>query len=223
MEIKKSKKLLSALIATSLVGIAATPIVLTSCSKKDASFSNYIFTTVIEKNTKVEGKYKDGKTKVEFSKFDKDNKVATLALIPEGGLDKQCEKFTITLTLPFDDDTSDEKKKLFEYEVSHSTAGLKKSGLTGDDVSFVKVSDKKVDPNNKKKVSFEVTINPVKDHIEPNKDAPNASGGTEKVPEFDASTIYSEIVFTFKNNNKDAKDDDKECKFIFKITYDKKA
>ena len=31
---RKNKKLLSALIATSLVGIITTPIVLTSCSKK---------------------------------------------------------------------------------------------------------------------------------------------------------------------------------------------
>ena len=205
MEIKKSKKLLNTLIATSFAGIAVTPIVLTSCAKNDNSFKGFILSTVINK-AKVEGKFEDNKTDIKFSEFDK-NGVATLALV----LDKaeaNCKKFTIKLELPFEDDASDDKKS-FKFSVDKG----KTSGLDSDEKNFVKVGEKKVDPNNKKIVSWEVTINPNKSDVK--KDGNNPA-------KFDPSVTFSEITFTFENTKKDAKNDDKECKFVYKITYAEK-
>ena len=146
MEIKKSKKLLNTLIATSFVGIAITPIVLTSCAKKDNSFQSYIASTVMKNaNANIDGKFEDDKTNIKFSEFDK-NGVATLALVPEKK-EANCKKFTIKLELPFEDDASADKKS-FEIKVEGKT-----SGLIDDTKNFVKVSDKIVDPNDKKNVS----------------------------------------------------------------------
>ena len=205
MEIKKSKKLLSALVATSFVGIAVTPVVLTSCSKKEAnSFKDFITSSVMSK-AKVEGKFDDGKD-VKFSDFDT-NGVATLALVPDKS-EANCKKFTIKLELPFEDDASVDKKS-FEVSVDQG----KTSGLDKDEKNFVKIGDKKVDDKNKKIVSWEVTITPNKSDVKKDGDKP---------AKFDPSVTFSEIIFTFKNNKKDAKDDDKECKFVYKITYAEK-
>ncbi len=205
MEIKKSKKLLSALIATSFVGIAVTPVVLTSCAKKeDNSFKDFITSSVMSK-VKVEGTFDDNKD-IKFSDFDT-NGVATLALVP-GKSEENCKKFTIKLELPFEDDASDDKK-LFEVSVDQG----KTSGLDKDEKNFVKVGNKKVDDKNKKIVSWEVTITPNKADVKKN--------GDEQA-KFDPSVTFSEITFTFKNTKKDAKDDDKECKFVYKITYAEK-
>lgn len=198
MEIKKSKKLLSALIATSFVGIAVTPVVLTSCAKKDNSFKGFITSSVMNK-VKIEYDNKN----VKFSDFD--NGVATLALVPDKS-EANCKKFTITLELPFEDDASEDKKS-FKVEVDGKTSGLE------DGKNFVNVGAKKVDDKNKKIVSWEVTINPNKSDVK--KDGNNPA-------KFDPSVTFSEITFIFKNNNKDAKDDDKECKFVYKITYAEK-
>ena len=198
MEIKKSKKLLSALIATSFVGIAVTPVVLTSCAKKDNSFKGFITSSVMNK-VKIEYDNKN----VKFSDFD--NGVATLALVPDKS-EANCKKFTITLELPFEDDASADKKS-FKVSVEGKTSGLDK-----DAKDFVKVGDKKVDDKNKKIVSWEVTINPNKSDVK--KDGNNPA-------KFDPSVTFSEITFTFKNTKKDAKDDD-ECKFVYKITYAEK-
>lgn len=203
MEIKKSKKLLSALIATSFVGIAVTPVVLTSCTKKNNSFKDFITSSVMSK-VKIEGKFDDDKN-VKFSDFDT-NGVATLALVPEKS-ETNCKKFTLKLELPFDDDASADKKS-FEVSVEGKT-----SGLDNDEKNFVKVGDKKVDDKNKKIVSWEVTITPNKSDVKKDGDKP---------AKFDPSVTFSEITFTFKNNKKDAKDDDKECKFVYKITYAEK-
>ena len=197
MEIKKSKKLLSALIATSFVGIAVTPVVLTSCAKKDNSFKGFI-TSVMSK-AKVEYDNKD----VKFSDFD--NGVATLALVPEKS-EANCKKIIITLELPFENDASEDKKS-FKVEVDGKTSGLE------DGKNFVNVGAKKVDDKNKKIVSWEVTINPNK--LDVKKDGNNLA-------KFDPNVTFSEITFTFKNTKKDAKDDDKECKFVYKITYAEK-
>ena len=205
MEIKKSKKLLSALIATSFVGIAVTPVVLTSCSKKEGnSFKDFITSSVMSK-AKVEGKFDDNND-VKFSDFDT-NGVATLALVPEKS-EANCKKFTIKLELPFEDDASADKKS-FEVSVDQG----KTSGLDKEEKNFVKVGDKKVDDKNKKIVSWEVTINPNISDVKKDGDKP---------VEFDPNVTFSEITFTFKNTKKDAKDDDKECKFVYKITYAKK-
>ena len=151
MEIKKSKKLLSALIATSFVGIAVTPVVLTSCAKKEGnSFKDFIKSSVMSK-VKVEGKFDDDKN-INFGDFDT-NDTATLALVPEKS-ETNCKKFTIKLELPFEDDASADKKS-FEVSVEGKTSGLDK-----DAKDFVKVGDKKVDDKNKKIVSWEVTIAP---------------------------------------------------------------
>ena len=206
MEIKKSKKLLSALIATSFVGIAVTPVVLTSCAKKEEnSFKDFITSSVMSK-AKVEGKFEDNKKDVKFSDFDT-NGVATLALVPDK-TEANCKKFTIKLELPFEDDASDDKKS-FEVSVDQG----KTSGLDKDEKNFVKVGNKKVDDKNKKIVSWEVTITPKKADVKKN--------GDEQA-KFDPSVTFSEITFTFKNTKKDAKDDDKECKFTYKITYAEK-
>ena len=204
MEIKKSKKLLSALIATSFVGIAVTPVVLTSCSKKEGnSFKDFITSSVMSK-AKVEGKFDNDKD-VKFSDFD--NGVATLALVPEKS-EANCKKFTIKLELPFEDNASADKKS-FEVSVDQG----KTSGLDKDEKNFVKIGDKKVDDKNKKIVSWEVTITPNKSDVKKDGDKP---------AKFDPSVTFSEITFTFKNTKKDAKDDDKECKFVYKITYAEK-
>lgn len=206
MEIKKSKKLLSALIATSFVGIAVTPVVLTSCAKKEEnSFKDFITSSVMSK-AKVDGKFEDNKKDVKFSDFDT-NGVATLALVPEKS-EENCKEFTIKLELPFEDDASDDKKS-FEVSVDQG----KTSGLDKDEKNFVKVGNKKVDDKNKKIVSWEVTITPKKADVKKNGD---------EQPKFDPSVTFSEITFTFKNTKKDAKDDDKECKFVYKITYAEK-
>ena len=204
MEIKKSKKLLSALIATSFVGIAVTPVVLTSCSKKEGnSFKDFITSSVMSKDkAKVEGKFDDGKD-VKFSDFDT-NGVATLALVPEKS-EANCKKFTIKLELPFEDDASADKKS-FEVSVDQG----KTSGLEKEEKNFVKIGDKKVDDKNKKIVSWEVEITPNKSDVKKDGD---------KQAKFDPNVTFSEITFTFKNTKKDAKDDDKECKFVYKITY----
>lgn len=207
MEIKKSKKLLSALIATSFVGIAVTPVVLTSCSKKEGnSFKDFITSSVMSKDkAKVEGKFDDGKD-VKFSDFDT-NGVATLALVPEKS-EANCKKFTIKLELPFEDDASADKKS-FEVSVDQG----KTSGLEKEEKNFVKIGDKKVDDKNKKIVSWEVEITPNKSDVKKDGDKP---------AKYDPNVTFSEITFTFKNTKKDAKDDDKECKFVYKITYAEK-
>lgn len=211
MEIKKSKKLLNTLIATSFAGIAVTPIVLTSCAKNDNSFKGFILSTVMNK-AKVEGKFEDNKTDIntKLSGFDA-NGVATLALVPDK-TEANCKKFTIKLELPFEDDTTDASKKLFDIEVKSETKGLKE-GLTGDAADFIKVGKKKVDLNNKKNVSWEVTITPNKGNVKENGGQP---------AKFDPNVTFSEITFTFKNTKKDAKNDDQECKFVYKITYAEK-
>ena len=143
MEIKKSKKLLSALIATSFVGIAVTPIVLTSCSKKDNSFKGFIASSVMNK-AKVEGKFIDEKKgNIAFTKFD-ENGVATLALVP-GDNEKNCKEFTITLELPFEVDTTDETKKLFEVSAEAKTKGLNEGGK-----DFIDLKEQDNDGKNKK-------------------------------------------------------------------------
>ena len=205
MEIKKSKKLLNTLIATSFAGIAVMPIVLTSCAKNDNSFKGFILSTVMN-NAKVEGKFEDNKTDIKFSEFDK-NGVATLALVPDKA-EANCKKFTIKLELPFEDDASDDKKS-FKFSVDKG----KTSGLESDEKNFVKVGEKKVDPKNKKNVSWEVTITPNKADVKKN---------GEQSAKFDPSVTFSEITFTFENTKKDAKNDDKECKFVYKITYAEK-
>ena len=213
MEIKKSKKLLGALIATSFVGIAVTPIVLTSCAKKDNSFKGFIASSVMNK-AKVEGKLSDNKTDVKFSDFDT-NGVATLALVPENN-DKNCKEFTIKLELPFEDGASDDKKS-FEVDVVGKT-----SGLNDNATDFVKVSDKIVDPNNKKSVSWKVEVNAVLSSVKPSETGEKDANGNPKTEtKYNPSVTFSEITFTFKNTKKDVKDDDKECKFVYKITYDK--
>lgn len=211
MEIKKSKKLLNTLIATSFVGIAVTPIVLTSCAKKDNSFKSYIASTVM-KNANIDGKFEDNKTNIKFTEFD--NGVATLALVP-GKAEADCKKFTIKLELPFEDDASADKKS-FEIKVEGKT-----SGLINDTKNFVEVSDKIVDPNNKKIVSWEITINPNKGDVKPKK-VKGENNQENDVSEYDSALTYSEITLTFKNTKNDAKDDDKECKFVYKITYAEK-
>ncbi len=213
MEIKKSKKLLNALIATSFVGIAVTPIVLTSCAKKDNSFKSFIASSVMNK-AKVEGTLSDGKTAVKFSQFD--NGVATLALVPES-TDKNCKEFTITLELPFEDGASDDKKSFEIVDVVGKTSGLKDNAT-----DFVTVGEKKVDPNNKKIVSWKINVNAVLGSVKPTEtEEKDASGKPKTETKFNPSATFSEITFTFKNTKKDAKDDDKECKFVYKITYDK--
>ena len=211
MEIKKSKKLLNMLIATSFVGAAITPIVLTSCGKKDNYFHSYIASTVMKNaNDNIDGKFEDGKT-IKFSEFDT-NGVATLALVPEKK-EASCKKFTIKLELPFEDDASADKKS-FEIKVEGKT-----SGLIDDTKNFVKVSDKIVDPNNKKIVSWEITINPNKKDVKAKK-VKGEDGKDKDVTEYDSALTYSEITFTFKDTKNDAKDYDKECEFVYKITYD---
>lgn len=209
MEIKKSKKLLSALVATSFVGIAVTPVVLTSCSKKEGnSFKDFIKSSVMSK-VKIEGNFDDDKDKnINFGDFDK-NDTATLALVPEKP-EANCKKFTIKLELPFEDDASDDKKS-FEVSVEGKTSGLDEAKK--DKKDFVEVGKKKVDDKNKKIVSWEVTITPNKLDVKKDGDKP---------AKFDPNVTFSEITFTFKNTKKDAKDDDKKCKFVYKITYAEK-
>ena len=117
------------------------------------------------------------------------------------------------MELPFEDDASADKKS-FEIKVEGKT-----SGLIDDTKNFVKVSDKIVDPNDKKNVSWEITINPNKGDVKAKK-VEGEDGNEKDVIEYDPALTYSEITFTFKNTKKDAKDDD-ECKFVYKITYDK--
>lgn len=213
MEIKKSKKLLNMLIATSFVGAAITPIVLTSCGKKDNSFHSYIASTVMkDANANIDGKFEDGKA-IKFNEFDT-NGVATLALVPEKK-EASCKEFTIKLELPFEDDASADKKS-FEVDVVGKTSGLK-----DDATDFVKVSKKIVDPNNKKIVSWKVEVNALLKDVKPSDTGEKDENGNPKTEvKFDPNVTFSEITFTFKNTKKDAKDDD-ECKFVYKITYDK--
>ena len=207
MEIKKSKKLLKALIATSFVGVVATPIVLTSCSKK-VDFADKVLKDVKFEEEEVKNKNdKEGKF---TGTFDKNNNTKTLACVV-GNNDQDFKSFTIVVTLPFENDAQDDKKTYdFSLEPVVHHENCNKEGKEG----FVSVGEAKADENNKKVVKYEVTVNNgVKGLVKQYE-----KGEKKDCTDLDADKTFTTITFTVK----DKKDSSKEFKFVYKVTFAEK-
>ena len=207
MEIKKSNKLLKALIATSFVGVVVTPIVLTSCSKKkEATYEDQLLKEINFKEEVKNVKDKDGK----FSDFDESHTKTLTCVVGDDQKDdaknQEYKSFVIVLTLPFDDKTKDEEKKFsFNDDVKPIDVGCK------NNEHFVTVGkgEKTKDENGKIQYKFKVTINDnIKSLVEPY--------GDEKVTDLSPDKTYSKIefVFTDKNNK------EKTATFTYKVAFD---
>lgn len=212
MEIKKSKKLLKVLIATSFVGVVATPIMLTSCGKKSVNYADELLKNGVtfaedeiknQKDKKVEG--------VAFSEFD-DNKTKTLACVvndnEKEGKNKDLKSFVIKVTLPFEKDSKD---STYKFEHVENSVGAKK------DKKYINVEEK-VDEKNKKVVTYTVTVD--KDIVansEYNAKKDEKSKDNDKV-KLSADKNYATITFKFTDN----KDNKKVAEFTYKITFEEK-
>lgn len=213
MEIKKSKKLLKALIATSFVGVVATPIMLTSCSKKNkGSFADELVAEGLKFTEEVKNKKGETPKEVKFSDFD-DNKTKIIECIVNDNGEKENNKdiksFVISVKLPFEKDAQDAPVLSVE----------KKSFGAKDNIDYVNVTEEPIDSNNKKIVKYTITVeDDIKGKSKDNAKSTNDAMKFDKV-ELDPTKNYETITFKFTDvKNKDKK----PAEFIYKITFKEK-
>lgn len=218
MEIKKSKKLLKALIATSFVGVVATPIMLTSCSKKNkGSFADELIAKGLKFDEEVENqKGKSGEFK--FGEFDNDKTKTLVSFVNDDENDvnknKNLKGFKIVVTLPFEKDAKDAPKCSFDVQSNGKDKEKK-------DKEYVKVTES--EETDKKKVVFNVEVeNNIKDLVEPNSDTDKKdekSGKPIKEVKLNGKNVYALVVIKFT----DAKNEKNVAEFNYKITFEEKA
>ncbi len=217
MEIKKSKKLLKVLIATSFVGVVATPIMLTSCGKKSVSYADELLkngVTFAEDEIKNQkGKKVDGVTFSEFVNEEDNKKTKTIAcVVNDDGKDeknKDLKSFVIKVTLPFEKDSKD---STYNFELVPNSVGAKK------DKKYIDVKENPADEKNKKVVTYTVTVEQgIKDNSENNAKKDDKSKDNDTV-KLSADKNYATITFKFT----DKKDNKKVAEFTYKITFEEK-
>lgn len=216
MEIKKSKKLLKALIATSFVGVVATPIMLTSCSKKNkGSFADELIAKGLKFTEKVENQKGKEPKEVKFSDFDGNKTKIIECIVNDDGENennKVIKSFIISVELPFEKGAQDAP----ELSVNNNSVGVE-----NNKESYVNIDEGQVDENNKKIVKYTVTVDD-KDNIvkKSKKNAKSTNDVKENdIVKLDPTMNYATITFKFTDiKNKDKK----PAEFAYKITFKEK-
>ena len=210
---------MKALIATSFVGVVATPIMLTSCSKKDkGSFADELIAKGLKfSEEKIMNKKDKEPKEVKFSDFDDDKTKIVECIVNDDGENennKDIKSFVISVELPFEKGAQDAP----ELSVVNNSVGTK------DDKNYVDVDEGQVDSNNKKIVKYTVTVeSDIIGNSDYNAKSTNDAKKFDKV-ELDTSKNYATITFKFTDvKNKDKKPAEFTYKITFKAKEDKKG